>query len=85
MGSHGDRGNHVPCERVSGNGHCNPGNDCKEFSAWVGVKHAVAMANGTLALEAALHALELKFGDEVIVSPRTFIASVSSIIIEVTH
>ena len=60
------------------------GSECrqfeKEFSSWVGTKYAVALANGTLALESALKALEIISGDEVIVTSRTFIASVSSII-----
>ena len=46
-----------------------------EFARWVGVPHAVALNNGTVALEAALKALGTGPGDEVIVSPRSFIAS----------
>ncbi len=49
----------------------------KEFAAFVGVPYAVALANGTLALELALHVLEIKPGDEVVVTSRTFIASAS--------
>lgn len=52
----------------------------REFAAFVGTKHAVALANGTLALDAALHALGIGPGDEVVVTPRTFIASVSSVV-----
>jgi len=52
----------------------------KEFAAWCDVPHAVALANGTLALDAALKALEIGPGDEVVVTPRTFIASVSCIV-----
>jgi dTDP-4-amino-4,6-dideoxygalactose transaminase len=52
----------------------------KEFAAFANTRHAVALANGTLALDAALIALGLGAGDEVIVTPRTFLASVSSII-----
>lgn len=52
----------------------------KEFAAWAGTRHAVAMANGTLALDAALWALNIGPGDEVIVTSRTFLASVSSIV-----
>lgn len=52
----------------------------KEFAAWVGVKRAVALANGTLALDVALKALGLGPGDEVVVTPRTFIASVSCVV-----
>lgn len=52
----------------------------REFAAFVGTEHAVALANGTLALDAALHALGIGPGDEVVVTPRTFIASVSSVV-----
>ncbi|MEW9679317.1 DegT/DnrJ/EryC1/StrS family aminotransferase [Pseudomonas sp. TE50-2] len=52
----------------------------KEFAAWVGTSHAVALANGTVALDLALKALQVGAGDEVIVTPRTFLASVSSIV-----
>jgi len=52
----------------------------REFAAWVGVPHAVAVANGTLALDLALRALEIGPGDEVVVTPRTFIASVSTVV-----
>jgi len=51
-----------------------------EFADYHGVKYAVAVANGTVALDLALHALGIGSGDEVIVTPRTFIASVSCII-----
>lgn len=52
----------------------------KEFSAWCQVSHSVALANGTVALDLALKALSIGAGDEVIVTPRTFLASVSSIV-----
>jgi dTDP-4-amino-4,6-dideoxygalactose transaminase len=52
----------------------------KEFAQWVGVPHAVSLANGTLALDLALKALGVGPGDEVIVTPRTFIASVSCVV-----
>jgi dTDP-4-amino-4,6-dideoxygalactose transaminase len=52
----------------------------KEFAAWCGTTYAVALANGTLALDVALKALGIGPGDEVVVTPRTFIASVSSIV-----
>lgn len=51
----------------------------QEFSAYVGTEYAIALANGTVALETAINALQLGPGDEVIVTPRTFIASVSCI------
>lgn len=52
----------------------------KEFAAWCGVSHAVALANGTLALDVALKALNIGPGDEVVVTPRTFLASVSCVV-----
>ncbi|WP_080712524.1 DegT/DnrJ/EryC1/StrS family aminotransferase [Pseudomonas brassicacearum] len=52
----------------------------KEFAAWAQVKHAVAVTNGTVALDLALKALGIGAGDEVVVTPRTFLASVSSIV-----
>ncbi|WP_369959532.1 DegT/DnrJ/EryC1/StrS family aminotransferase [Pseudomonas benzenivorans] len=52
----------------------------KEFAAWAGTEHAIALANGTVALDVALQALGIGTGDEVVVTPRTFLASVSSIV-----
>ncbi|MEI2421847.1 DegT/DnrJ/EryC1/StrS family aminotransferase, partial [Arthrospira platensis SPKY2] len=52
----------------------------REFAAWSDARYAVALANGTLALDVALRALEVGPGDEVIVTPRTFIASVSCVV-----
>jgi dTDP-4-amino-4,6-dideoxygalactose transaminase len=52
----------------------------KEFAAWCGARHAIALANGTLALDVALKALGIGPGDEVVVTPRTFIASVSCVV-----
>ena len=52
----------------------------KEFAAWVGTDYAVALGNGTLALDIALIALGVGAGDEVITTPRTFLASASSIV-----
>ena len=48
-----------------------------EFAAFTGSKHAVALANGTVALECALKALGIGSGDEVVTTSRTFIASAS--------
>ncbi len=60
------------------------GTECREFenefAAWCGTRHAVALANGTLALDVALKALGIGPGDEVVVTPRTFIASVSCVV-----
>lgn len=53
----------------------------KEFAHWVGVEHAIALANGSVALELALLALGLGKDDEVIVTSYTFLASVSSIVL----
>jgi dTDP-4-amino-4,6-dideoxygalactose transaminase len=52
----------------------------KEFADWAGTRHSVAVANGTLALDLALKALNVGAGDEVIVTPRTFIASISTVV-----
>ena len=52
----------------------------KEFAAWCGTAHAVALANGTLALDVALQAMGIGPGDEVVVTPRTFIASISCVV-----
>lgn len=52
----------------------------KEFAAWSGTEYAVALANGTVALDVALKALDIGPGDEVVVTSRTFLASVSSIV-----
>lgn len=52
----------------------------REFASWCHTKYAVAVANGTVALDLALIALGVGSGDEVIVTPRTFLASASSIV-----
>lgn len=52
----------------------------KEFAAWSDSAYAIALGNGTLALDIALQALNVGPGDEVIVTPRTFIASISSVV-----
>lgn len=64
------------------------GEECRhferEFAQFADVEHAVAVANGTLALDVALKVLGVganaALGDEVIVTPRTFLASASSIV-----
>lgn len=50
-----------------------------EFAQWADSAHAVALANGTLALEMAWRILGIREGDEVICTPRSFQASASSI------
>ena len=52
----------------------------REFAAYVGVGYAVALANGTAALELALYALGIGPGDEVVVTSKTFIASASCVV-----
>jgi dTDP-4-amino-4,6-dideoxygalactose transaminase len=60
------------------------GEECRqferEFAAWAGTTHAIALANGTVALELALRALGIGDGHDVVVTPRTFMASASSIV-----
>ena len=50
------------------------------FANWCGTDYAIAVANGTVALDLALKALEIGPGDEVVVTPRSFIASVSCVV-----
>lgn len=52
----------------------------EEFAQLTGVRHAVAVNNGTTALVAALQVLDLAPGDEVITSPFTFVASLNAIL-----
>lgn len=60
------------------------GDECrkfeKEFAKYFDSKYSVSLANGTVAIDLALKVLDIKAGDEVIVTSRTFIASVSSIV-----
>lgn len=51
----------------------------QEFAHHIGATHGVALANGSVALELAIRALGIGPGDEVIVTPRSFIASASSV------
>jgi dTDP-4-amino-4,6-dideoxygalactose transaminase len=53
----------------------------REFAQACGCRYGVALANGTVALELALHVLGIGKGDEVVVTPRTFIASASCIVL----
>lgn len=52
----------------------------KEFANYCGTAFALTAANGTLALEMALHGLGIGQGDEVIVTPRSFVASANCIV-----
>jgi dTDP-4-amino-4,6-dideoxygalactose transaminase len=66
------------------------GDECRqfetEFANWAGTSHAIALANGTVALDLALHGLGIgavnggAATDEVIITPRTFLASVSCVV-----
>lgn len=57
----------------------------REFADWAGTSHAIALTNGTVALDLALHGLGIgssnggSASDEVVVTPRTFLASVSCV------
>jgi dTDP-4-amino-4,6-dideoxygalactose transaminase len=52
-----------------------------EFADWCGAKHGLAVSNGTVSLEVILRGLRLKPGDEVITTPRTFVASASAFVL----
>lgn len=58
----------------------------REFADWADCDHAIALTNGTVALDLALHGLGIgavnggQASDEVIVTPRTFLASVSCVV-----
>lgn len=73
-------------ERVLRSGKVNywTGEECslfeQEYASALGVPHAIAVANGTVALELALQALDVGPGDEVVVPSRTFIASASAVV-----
>ena len=60
------------------------GSECrefeKEFATWCGTTHGLALSNGTLALDVILKAMDIGAGDEVVVTPRTFIASISCVV-----
>lgn len=60
------------------------GTECREFerefASWAGCARAISLANGTVALDLALKALDIKAGSEVVVTPRSFIASASTVV-----
>lgn len=60
------------------------GTECREFeqefAAFAGTQYAVALGNGTLALDVALKVMGIGAGDDVIVTSRTFLASASAIV-----
>jgi len=73
-------------DRVLRSGNVNSwiGDECKQFETSFAdhcdSKYSIALANGTLALELALEASGIGPGDDVIVTPRSFIASVSCVV-----
>ncbi len=54
----------------------------KEFADFVNAKEAVAVSNGTAALHAAMYALKIGPGDEVIVPPMTFAATANCVVFQ---
>ena len=52
-----------------------------EFAHWCGSDYSIAMANGSLALSAAYLGIGLGNGDEIITTPRTFVATASSAVL----
>ena len=70
---------------ISGNVNYWTGTQTKQFeenfAKWCGTKYSIALANGTAALDASYKSLRLENDDEVITTPRTFIATSSSAII----
>jgi hypothetical protein len=70
---------------ASGKANYWTGGECtafeREFAEFVGTRYAVALANGTVALELALHALGIGEGDEVIVPSRSFMATASCVVL----
>jgi dTDP-4-amino-4,6-dideoxygalactose transaminase len=70
---------------ASGKANYWTGQECSafetEFAEFVGAKYAVALANGSVALELALHALGIGAGDEVIVPSRSFMATASCVVL----
>src|SRR5690625_5979926 len=52
----------------------------KEFAAFCAADYAVALANGTVAIDLALWALGIGEGDEVVVTSRSFLASASCLV-----
>ena len=53
-----------------------------EYARAIGVGYAIALANGTVALELPLRMLGIGPGDEVIVTPRSFMASVGCVVLQ---
>ncbi len=53
----------------------------KEFAKWCGTKFAIGISNGSLSLSCCYLAAKLKNNDEIITTPRTFIATASSAVL----
>lgn len=53
----------------------------REFASYLGKRYAIALANGSVALELALHALGIGVGDDVIVPARSFLATASCVVL----
>ncbi len=51
----------------------------QEYAEYLGIQHAIALTNGTVAIELALQAIDLLPGEEVIVPSHTFIATASAV------
>ena len=70
---------------VSGRANYWTGGECAsfeaEFARYVGSKYAVALANGSVALELALYALGVGPGDDVVVPARSFMATASCVVL----
>jgi len=60
------------------------GSECREFenefATFSNTEYAIAVSNGTTALELALKAIDIQPGDEVIIPPRTFLATASAVV-----
>jgi len=54
----------------------------KEFANYIGAKHAVALSNGTAALDTALKALKIGQGDEVVTPAFSFVASSNCVLFQ---
>jgi dTDP-4-amino-4,6-dideoxygalactose transaminase len=83
---HFDEDEIAAVERVLRSGKVNywTGDQCRlfeeEYARYCRVPHAIALANGTVGLELALHALRIGPGDEVIVPSRTFVATANAVV-----
>src|SRR5687768_2605674 len=71
--------NAVMESRIWGGYHESVGELERQFAAYHGAAHGIALANGTVSLEIALSAAGIKPGDEVIVPPITFVASATAV------